>query len=229
MLSVLIYGKDESEHNRLSDPLKDVWITHSVADAKRHILMEDIMMIIIDLCGSEKKAMELADFIRQVPRQCMTPILFLSDSRKREWWAFHKIHCYDYMLKPIEPMQVLQVFFLCLKRMSDNERNQPIVFPVGSRRFPVYPREIVYLDTSERTVVVHTTTVDLKVPSLHLNEFVKLFGEQFLRIHRTTVVNREQIRCIDFRKSVVEMKNGRAVLDIGRTYIAMVRKEFDER
>ena len=56
-----------------------------------------------------------------------------------------------------------------------------------------------------------------------------MFGEQFVQIHRGTVVNRDHIRCIDLRNGVLEMKNGRGVLGIGRTYIGIVRKEFDEK
>ncbi len=230
MSFVLIYGTESTVVKQMGGRVdeSEVLITRNAAEVKKHIRYDDITMIIIDLENREKKGAELADYVRQVPRQCMTPILFLAKNRKLEWWAFHEIHCYDYILKPIDPMQIMQILVLCMKRMADNEKNRPIIFTIGKDRYPVYPREILYLDRSDRSVTIHTTTINLRVPSLRLGEFVNLFGEQFIQIHRGTVVNRDHIRCIDLKNCVIEMKNGRGVLDIGRTYIGVVRKEFDE-
>ncbi|MBO4396493.1 MAG: response regulator transcription factor [Eubacterium sp.] len=230
MPCVLIYGAESSVIKQMGDrvPDSEVLITRNAAEVKKHICYNEITMIIIDLEWREKKGVELADYIRQVPRQCMTPILFLANNRKLEWWAFHEIHCYDYIIKPIAPMQIMQILVLCMKRMADNEKNRPIIFTVGKDRYPIYPREILYLDRTDRSVTIHTTTINLRVPSLSLGEFVDVFGEQFVRIHRGTVVNRSYIRCIDLKNMVLEMKNGCGYLDIGRTYIGAVRKEFDE-
>ncbi|MBR6228173.1 MAG: response regulator transcription factor [Eubacterium sp.] len=232
MAEVLIFGKEDIFHGKSFQPgwnrNREVVVTDNVDKAKRHLVLESFLFIIIDLEAGEKKGIELAGFIRQIPRQYLTPIFFLAKDQSREYYAFHEIHCYDYFVKPLKEEEIRKILFFCRKRLEGCEKKGSIVFSIGRDRYPVNPEDILYLESINRMVVVHTVHDELQVPSLRLRDFVQNNGGDFLRIHRGTVVNRNRIQCVDSVNSLVELDNDRIQLKIGRTYLDSVRKAFDE-
>ena len=207
---------------------EEVVFTTKQREVKRLIKLHSYAMILIDLDGHAREGMNTASFIRHTPNQYMTPILIFSSERKYEWEAFHTVHCYDYFMKPLTPPDVMKVLCLCLNRMESREKEQRMFFTVGNDTFPVPPDDILYLDRRDRTVVVHTTTTDFDVPSLSLSGFIRENGADFLQIHRSTIINRNHIRCVDFTNGKLELCGTADQLPIGRAFMPVVRKLFDE-
>ena len=191
--------------------------------------MNDYMMIIIDLDGRERKAMELAAYSRLIPRQFMTPIIFLSNDRKKEWQAFHEIHCYDFFVKPLSDRDITKIMILSVKQLSKAEKKETIAFSVGADLYPVDIDDILYLERCERTIIVHTTGRELHVPSIKLGEFAEEYGKWFIQVNRGAVMNRRKIKCIDFANAMIEIKDCDDYLTLGRTFLPNVRKAFDEK
>ena len=227
MAEILIFG--DAPRNLVLPPqgVAEVIITKNPIEVKRRVCVEDFTMIIIDLDGREEHAMELARYIRDIPCQIMTPILFLARGHNQELDAFHDIHCYDYLIKPLSLQDVMKILFLCIQRMESADPEREIVFCVRAKQYPVNINDIMYIECLQRVVTVHTTTIDLRVPSLCLTSFIRDYAEDFLQIHRSVIVNRRFIRYIDPVKSVIELKGTRENLSIGKTYLSSVRNAFE--
>ena len=232
MAEVLIFGKEdifrEKEWKKGWKDNQEIIITGNIAKAKRHMIFESFLFIIIDLEETEALGIELAGYIRQIPRQYMTPIFFLAGDRVYEEYAFHEIHCYDYFVKPLKPEDKRKILRFCRQRLDEGEKARSIVFSVGRDRYPVNEKDILYLESLNRTVVVHTVHDEMQVPSLRLRDFVKENDGMFLQIHRGTVVNRSRIQCVDAVNAMVELDCNGIQLKIGKTYMDSVRKSFDE-
>lgn len=227
MADILIFGEPPKGLLRPSRDQAQLLFTNNPVEVKRRVRVEDFTLIIIDLDHHEKQAMELANYIRDVPCQSMTPILILSSTHIFEWEAFHHIHCYNYILKPLSFQDVMEIMYLCIQCLEPDDPEHIIVFSCGAKQYPVNIRDILYIDCIRREVTVHTTTIELRVPSLRLSSFVQEYGDDFLQIHRSVIVNRRQIRCIDPVDALIELKNCRDVLSIGKTYLSAVRNAFD--
>ena len=227
MSTILVFGAIPP--NRSGAPLAfhRLLLTRNLNEIRRRIITEDYTMIIIDLDGREKKGMELAAYIRSIPKQCMTPILFVSSSHKLEWDAFHNIHCYDFFIKPLTTQDILKIMYLFLQKTDGVKPGRTIMFSNGSKRFPINIDDILYLESINRDVIVHTTTSEVGVSSLHLSDFLKAYKEDFVQVRRSTVVNKSMIRCVNPTAALVELKNNRETLSIGKTYIPTIRKLFD--
>ena len=227
MTKILIFGTIPK--NNVTDLIKykELILTRNLVEIRKRVAVEDYAMIIIDLEGREKKGMELAGFIRSIPRQCMTPILFLANNHKLEWDAFHNIHCYDFFIKPLSKQNVLNILYLFMQRTDGIKHGRTILFSVGSNHFPVNIDDILYLECINRDVIVHTTTAELNISAITLSDFMKANKKDFIQIRRSTVVNKSMIRCVNSSRAVVELKNSHEQLSIGKTFVPIIRQMFD--
>ena len=108
------------------------------------------------------------------------------------------------------------------------ETSKPIIFSAGHNRYPVALNDILYLESVNRVVIVHTINEIIKIPSLRLGAFMEEYGNIFIRIHRTMVVNKSKIRRYNNCGLFVEIVETGEKLPVGRTYADCVRKAFDE-
>ncbi len=228
MPRVLIFGhKPKDFFSKSSKEKFDVVISKNYLEAKKHVSYESFVMVIIDLEDNEKSGMNLASFIRSSPHQRSTPIVFVAKDHKKEWQAFHDYHCYDYFIKPLSSQDVVKIMCLCFFRIDDENSNDVIVFQIGTERYPVRTDDILYIDRMARKTVVHTCTHNFSVPSLSLSDFLSEHTDAFIRIHRGTIVNKNQIRCVNPPASIVIMKHTNEELTIGRSFLGDIRNLFD--
>ena len=108
------------------------------------------------------------------------------------------------------------------------ETSKPIIFSAGHNRYPVAMDDILYLESVNRAVIVHTRKEIIRIPSLRLAGFMEQYGDSFIRIHRTMVVNKDKIRRYNNSRLFVEINETGEKLPVGRTYSEYVRKAFDE-
>ena len=226
MSEVLIYGHGS---NSISDSNNGRFIRYvkDIREFKRRVLTEDFSIIIIDLEKREQHGIDAAEYARQIPRQCLTPIVFLYINEKYEAEAFHRIHCYDYLIKPIDANSMFKLISICMQRMSVTSDDDTIVFHIGAKRYPVSKDDIYFIEISGRNATVHTKNKELKVPYLVLDDFLGQYGTMFVKIHRAIAVNRKYITKLNISEQTIELEDGH-LLGVGRRYMVGLRKEFDE-
>ena len=228
MPRVLIYGhKSEDYISPNSKEKVDVIISKSFLDAKRRISYESFVMVIIDLEDNETNGIGLADLIRKTPLQRATPIIFISNNRKKEHMAFHSFHCYDYFIKPLSSQDVLKILCLCYFRIDDERWGNIAVFPIGTEKVPIRIDDILYIEKISRRTIVHTISDDIYVPSLSLAEFQDEHALDFIRIHRGIIVNKNHIRRVIPSKALILLDTADRELYIGKTFLREVRELFD--
>lgn len=87
--------------------------------------------------------------------------------------------------------------------------------------------DIIYMETQNRNVVVHTRERKISVPYLKLSDCVEKGEGRFVRCHRSLLVNPFYIQDIYISKRQIVLTEGRGELVIGRKYIPDVRRIFD--
>ena len=228
MNRVLIFGQKPKDYiSPPSEESLDVIISKNIREAKMRVSSERLIMIIIDLEDNEKNGMILAEHIRKSPLQLATPIIFISKNRRKWQKAINEYHCYDYFLKPLSSQDVMKILCLCYFRIERDDNKNVIVFQIGTEKYPIRTDDVIYIDKLARKTIVHTSTRELYIPSLSLNDFLVEHSNDFIQIHRGTIVNKSQIRCIIPGKQVVLLKHNDEELIIGRSFIDEVRNSFD--
>lgn len=199
-----------------------------LGEARRALLCQNFPVILIHLDRRESDGRKLAEYIREIPRYYLTPIIFIARDNQYEKWAFHKIHCYDYLIKPVSGEKMLKIICpLVSSKQGKENGEEKVLFQCGDKAVSVDVQDIVYLVADNRYVQVHTVKEMLLVPYLCLNRFAGQYERYFVQCHRAVVVNRSFVNRIDYTSRIVYVPG--AELDMGRSYLKYIRKEFDSR
>ncbi len=138
----------------------------------------------------------------------------------------------DYLLKPI----TFDRFFKAVERylsainyaapqVLSSSEPQFIYLRSGHKYFKVNTRDFLYAESSKDYVHVHTTS-QLITSKYKISELEKeLEGKGFLRIHRSFIVNLQQVTA--FSAGAVEI--GKNELPIGDSYRVLVAKAIQSR
>ena len=199
-----------------------------LGEAKRALLCHSFPVILIHMERRELDGRKLAEYIREIPRYYLTPIIFIAKDNQYEKWAFHQIHCYDYLIKPVSGEKMLKVICpLVSPEQGKGNGEEKVLFQCRDKVMSVDVQDIVYLVSDNRYVQVHTVKEMFSVPYLCLNRFAGQYERYFVQCHRAVVVNRSFVSRIDYTSRIVYVPG--AELDMGRSYVKYIRKEFDGR
>ena len=205
-----------------------LYIAHDVETAKEILCHQKYCLILIDLVAQPEEGMELARFIRGLPGHYLTPIVFLAENFQYERQAFHEIHCYDYLIKPICKEDIIQIIYLYLTRLFPEKKGEIMRFRIHGATYLVNIKDIIYMETMNRSVFVHMTAGKIiEVPYLKLQDCVKEHGDTFIQCHRSILVNRDYVRGIDGLRRRLELAGCPDRVEIGRTFEQKIRQEFE--
>lgn len=87
--------------------------------------------------------------------------------------------------------------------------------------------DIVYMETLNRQVFIHTLEGKICVPYLKLIDCMEKSGGRFVQCYRSLLVNPYYIQEIIIKKRRIILRDGRGELVIGRKYIPGLRHVFD--
>ena len=216
----------EGEKERM--PYKGMAQFTKLGEAKRALLYHRFPVILIHIGRKESDGIKLAEYIREIPRYYLTPIIFIAKDKQHEKWAFHQIHCYDYLIKPVSGEKMLKIICpLVSSEPGEENGEEKVLFQCGDKTVSVDVQDIIYLVSDNRYVQVHTVKEMFSVPYLCLNRFAGQYERYFVQCHRAVVVNRSFVSGVDFTSRIVSVPG--AELDMGRSYVKYIRKEFDGR
>lgn len=189
----------------------------------------------IDILFLDVQMPELSglDVIRLLPT---APDVVLITSRADFAVEAFELQVTDYVVKPIGYPRFMQV----VERVRDRRSAPrpvpaPPAFPLpagrdaalfvksGGRMVRVAFDDIVYLEAVNDQTVVVTTTRQFSVSQLLREIASRLPEPQFMRVHRTYLVNRRRIEAVELPD--ILMEGGRSV-PIGRTYLLSVLASF---
>lgn len=93
--------------------------------------------------------------------------------------------------------------------------------------YRIASEDIIYMESLNRQVVVHTTTGALVVPYARLCECLREGQGMFLQCHRSLIVNLHFIKEIQIGRRRIVLMDPWGEIAIGRKYIDAVRRVFD--
>ncbi|GKX28622.1 DNA-binding response regulator [Vallitalea longa] len=96
---------------------------------------------------------------------------------------------------------------------------------IGSIIYHIEYKRILYFEAFQKKVYIHTLNQRIGYYD-SLSELVKRLDDQFVRCHRSYLVNVDNIKRVSFNDMVLEMKNG-GKIDISRTYKSMLKEKLN--
>ena len=188
---------------------------------------ETCQMVMIHLDGEEESGLKVASLVRGIPGYHLTPILFLAADHRYEKEAFYEYHCYDYLVKPIRYAEIIRILYPFLVQLYTEKDDRRMQVKIHGTVEAVMVNDIIYMESANRSVRIHTRTGTMEVPYLPLKQCREGYDGIFVQCHRCVLVNRNFVKEIDYRRKRIELPG--CYVEIGRQYEPVLHQEFDER
>lgn len=160
---------------------------------------------------------ELADYIRKNPAYFTTPMLFFATTSKDCLYTLSKYHCYNYILKPYSPNQILEEIQQML--FTKVLKEDPLEIKNTNRIVHIVPHDDILYFTSNTP---HVPTIITKESLIQTRDYtidglLRKLGFPFVRCHRKFVINKEYLHQVD--KCLQYLKVDKYDIPIGQTYL----------
>ncbi|MBA1335364.1 MAG: Response regulator receiver protein [Firmicutes bacterium] len=169
--------------------------SEAVRAAKEHL--PDIALLDIELdTGEGINGIDVARMIRGItPR---TYFVFITGYAKYALDSF-SVHPYDYILKPVKTERVMEVIStLAAKILQDRDMDSgidKITIRTGDEIIFLRAEEILFIERQGKQTLVHMIN-NIHEIDMFLNELEGILPPNFLRTHKSFIVNADKIKRI---------------------------------
>lgn len=178
----------------------------------------DVIFLDIEMYGGAN-GIEIARALRQADYTGF--IIFLTSHSEQVYEAF-EVEAFRYLLKPIQQSILVKTMDIILKKMVENKKNK-IVLTSGKEYIQLSSDDIIYIETEERKVKVHTFKENYKVDERINALEEKLSGMNFCRVHRSYLINLKYVE--SHKEDSVTLKSGEVVY-VSRLKMTLFKKKF---
>lgn len=157
----------------------------------------NINIFYIDIVLKNSSGLDLAIELRKIYEYEFSWIVFLTTHVEYITQAFKKVHCYDYILKPYDKEELIDMSRRIILRQGINTviERKYVVFDLKDGVFiKVYVDEIIFIEVYIRTCTVHTQRCKYEVKGLSLKQSLALINSDYIiQCHKSFAVNTNYI------------------------------------
>ena len=191
----------------------------SKEEAMNIIETNNISAFFLDIKLNDSCGFELASEIREINIHKFTPIVFLTGQYNNRLDAFVNLRCYDYILKPFRVEQLRKVFEDVLY-FGINSKQESDVLKLKNKgiTYRIVEDEIIFIEYSNKNLIINTLDEKLSFQSYSLMQVMSMVTIRFIQCHKSFIVNRDYIKCINNKANEVVLKSSNQFIPIGRKY-----------
>ncbi|EGW36230.1 LytTR family DNA-binding domain-containing protein [Desulfosporosinus sp. OT] len=229
--------------NLLCQSLPYITVRHAqtVQEAKNLVQTEsfDLLVLDVDLRNSKNRfighienGIDFAEYFRKLPGNAFTWIVFVSAHTSFLSESFSRSHCYDYIIKPIEPNSFIELIENLLTYK---------VFPISEKKYLSINRrnyllrikasDIDFIEIFGKQSTVYTKDFQHVISRFPLKEILKqLPTENFIQCHRSYIVNKDKISNIFLERTCwfLRLHNRPEVIPVGKSYTNVIlNRQYD--
>lgn len=166
--------------------------------------LKDTKIVFLDIFMPEVNGIEVARKIRETDEDM---VIIFTTSSKDHGLDGYSVQAFQYLVKPVAYPELAKTLDKCVKLFSELMRF--IEVTEDRLKVKVFLKDILYMEIFNTTSLIHTGTRTIK-SYIPLHELEKqLDGCNFLRTHRSFIVNMRHID--DVAKDAFVLKNGKTV------------------
>ena len=180
----------------------------------------DIDAFFLDIQLVDGSGLELANEIRNIKKYQFTPIVFITGVITKEIEAFHRIHCYDYIVKPYTKKSISDIMKNIMVDYFDKYREDVkylnLEFKGIKQRINI--NDIVCIESKNRRIYIRTINEDIPYKLMNIRQVIKELPDYFIQIHQSIIVNSYYVAKIDLGNNVIALKGISDTIPIGISY-----------
>ncbi len=180
--------------------------------------------------ANDNSGITFAESMRKLEKYRLTPIIFITVLMGLERELLKKIHCYDYIEKPIGDGKLVkehvEEVLEALSVGKKKEEREYLPLHYDGIGYLVYLDEVLFFESKMGTLYIHTIDDEIRIPNLSAKKiYQKIQRMHFLTPIYGTYVNAEYISSVDFRNKEVYMKDN-SVIPIGGRKFKQFKEEY---
>lgn len=192
----------------------------------------DLYLVDIILCPKERNdfsGIRFVEKIKECPSCAAAEVVFITSLAGLEVDLLHRVHCYDYIEKPMDEERVKRLVNEILTRGEKTSKlPERIYFRNDGITYPIDVAEIRYVVHQNRILSVYNGTECIKVPNLPLKQFLcQVRDSVFLSPLKGTAVNIAYIDSIDYVNQFIYIKGITEPVGMGSVMKKRFRKEYE--
>ncbi|MDE6425459.1 MAG: LytTR family DNA-binding domain-containing protein [Ruminococcus sp.] len=161
---------------------------------------------------------DVSKYLRETLKNETTEIIYVSSHSQ------YAIDLFDFdpitfLLKPIDQEKLILAFKKFLKRLKISE--EVFAFKNGRELYRVPLKDILYFESSDHKIILHTTKQDYKFYD-KMDRLVSLLeAQKFLSVHKSYLVNSKHIQKYEYE--VITIDNG-MIIPIAQSKRKIIRE-----
>lgn len=230
MLDIFVCEDQDSQRQRIVEIIGDIVLMEELDmrlafDTKDpYALLEQvkasqntgIYFLDIDL-GSDMNGMQLAQKLRLLDPRGF--IIFITAHSELSYMTFqYRVEAMDFVLKdnPAEAkVKIRECLLRAMERytLQTNRTHKVYTAQVGGRKIAVDYEDIFFFETSSNIhkVVLHAKNRQIEFSGT-IKDLINTLDDNFIRCHRSFLVNKNNIKEVDAKKRIIYFPNGETCL-----------------
>ena len=198
-MNILIVEDDQVQRENLRKMMQEInknltiYEAEDKDDALKILSDNTIDIFYIDIFLKSSSGLDLAMELRKINKYEFSWIIFLTTHVQYITQAFKEVHCYDYILKPYDKEELIDISKRLVLRLGSNTvaKRKYVFFDLRDGVFiKVYVDEIIFIEVNIRTCTLHTKKGKYEVKGLSLKQSLKLVSSKdIIKCHKSFAVN----------------------------------------
>ena len=163
----------------------------------------NIDVFYVDICLNNSSGVDFAIELRKMPKYEFSFIVFLTTHVEYINQAFKEVHCYDYILKPYNMSDVVNMtkrFKLHIENVNEKHKEKTYVV-IELRKgvtLKIYIDEMIFIEVNIRSCMIHTINGVYKISNLALSKILKYIdSKDIIQCHKSYAININYIKKIE--------------------------------
>lgn len=212
MIRVLLVEDNDYERQRLVQIINantegiKVYEAEKGSTAINIIKNHDIDLFLMDIELPDISGIKLAEKIRKVPKYEFAHMVFITTHGYLLLDALKKIHCYDFIVKPYENKEIVDVInkltrAVIRQKKEHVQKREEIRFKLKSCILRIYVDEILFIESQGRNCIIHTKKKEYEISNYNMSKMLSILPQNyFMQTHKSYIVNINNIREVDKRE-----------------------------
>lgn len=204
------------------NPTINILLTDSASKAT--IIAEDqhIDIFIVDIQLIDFKGTDFVKKIRSIHKYKFTPIVFETGIATEELYAYRELKCFYYLVKPYTEAEFCRVMvdvFAYLNYTNPTPDDATLKIEQKGFLFEYYLRDLYYIESFGKKLCLHLVRdgqlEEILISSYSLKRVLELVDERFVQVHKSFIVNRNQVEMVDWTSQTVKLRGVDVFVPIG--------------
>ena len=214
MVKIIVIEDEVSIRKDLAGTIKridedtEIFETGSVLEAMDIIHKNDIDIFLVDIQLEDGNGYELAKRIRKIDKYKLNHIIFITAVPTHAMMAYENIHCYSYILKPIDQALLEEQLFTLIKFGTKKMEKDDVIkieLDLKSCKYIINADEIIYLEAINQKKYLITTKDRIELTRTTMTTMMNKLPDFFIRCHKSFIINKNRIEFVDKTNKTIKM------------------------